>query len=234
MARPGIVQEKVYGELVKRILSSKTAPGSRLIERDLASDLGVSRVPVRTALAKLVSQGLLKGGQNGQGVWVRQYSVPETQDLYYYRSVIEGGIVRLVANKADSNDLLMAKMCCEQMETLIEQQNFDGWGKLDHTFHISLAKASGNERLIDANEVLLSECHYLFYHYSRKLNLSPTAEQEVQQKKRVSQEHRKLLKFISEGKADEAELMVRSAMSQSADRLCELLIRSELKEKHKN
>ena len=84
MARPSVVQEKVYNEIVKTILSGNIAPGTRLIERDLASDLGVSRVPVRAALAKLVSQGLLIGGQNGQGVWVRQYSASEIQDLYYY------------------------------------------------------------------------------------------------------------------------------------------------------
>lgn len=234
MARPGVVQEKVYVQLVKRILSNKTAPGTRLIERDLASDLGVSRIPVRAALAKLVSQGLLKGGQNGQGVWVRQYSAIEIRDLYFYRSVIEGGIVRLVASKADSNDLLMAKICCEQMGSLIEQLNFDKWGKLDHKFHICLAEASGNERLINANKMLLSECDYLFYQYSKKMGLLPMAEQEAEQKKYILSEHRKLLELISEGKGDEAECMVRDTMAQSADRLCKLVIMSELNEKHSN
>ena len=78
----------IYDRVVDMIFCGRFAPGAKLVEEELAAALGVSRVPVRETLAKLVGQGLLGGGGKGQGV-AREYTVEEVRQ-YEYREALEG------------------------------------------------------------------------------------------------------------------------------------------------
>ena len=228
MARSSVIHESIYETIIKKVLSGKIAPGTRLVERDLAESLGVSRIPVREVLTRLIAQGLLTGGKDGQGAWVREYSADEIRQLYFFRGVIEGGIVRLAAHSGNANELMTALIYCDQMDTMIDNADFHQWSDLDYKFHMCLARAGGNERLVNAIEMLLSESHYLFYRHSVQPSvLCPKKDASIH-KKRVMTEHRQLLQHISDGHGDEAEIMVRDVMSESANRLCRVIIESEL------
>ena len=229
MPRSSVLQDNIYAKVVKKVLSGKIEPGTRLVERDLAAELGVSRIPVREVLTKLIAQGLLTGGTNGRGVWLRNYTSEEIKELFFFRGVIEGGIVRLAAQTARSDKLATSSMYCDQMESIIEENDLKNWSALDFKFHVSLAQIGGNQRLINAVEMLLSESHYLFYRHSAhqaQLKLSKDA---LTHKKRVLGEHRKLIQLISEGNGDAAESMVRTVMEESADRVCRAIIANDLK-----
>jgi DNA-binding GntR family transcriptional regulator len=67
------VRQRVREELRERIIDGTLKPGDRLVERDLAEDLGVSRVPVREAIRSLESEGFLVS-QSPRRVEVRQLS----------------------------------------------------------------------------------------------------------------------------------------------------------------
>lgn len=224
MARSSVLYKKIYEDIIKKVLSGKIEPGSRLVERDLAEEFGVSRVPVREVLTRLIAQGLLTGGKDGQGAWVREYTSDEIRQLYFFRGVIEGGIVRLAAQSARPDDLATAEIYCDQMEALFDRVDFSHWSDLDYKFHMCLARAGGNERLINAVEMLLSESHYLFYRHSAHQAVLTPSKDAMVHKKRVLQEHRQLVKLISDGNGDAAEGMVRGVMIESADRICRAMI----------
>jgi len=228
MARSSDLHDSIYASVVKKVISGEIAPGSRLVERDLAKELGVSRIPIREVLTRLIAQGLLTGGTHGRGVWLRQYSSDEIRELYFFRGVIEGGIVRLAAQTARSDKLQTASIYCDQMESIIDQSELKNWSDLDYKFHVSLAQVGGNQRLISAVEMLLSECHYLFYRHSAHQTMLKSSKHLLTHKKRVLDEHRKLLKLISQGNGDAAEAMVRKVMIESADRVCRAIIANDV------
>ena len=228
MARSSIIHENIYDSIVKKVLSGKIASGTRLVERDLAEELGVSRIPIREVLTRLIGQGLLTGGKDGQGAWIRKYSSGEIRELYFFRGVIEGGIVRLAAQTARSDNLETASIYCDQMEDIIDQTDFRRWSDLDYKFHLCLAQAGGNQRLINAVEMLLSESHYLFYRHSAHKPALKTSEDALAHKQSVLCEHRKLVKLILQGDGDGAETMVRNVMIESANRICRAMIANEM------
>ena len=80
-----LVRDDVLGLILKGVLT----PGQRINEPDVATRLGVSRVPVREALRELESSGLVIARKHA-GVFVRQLAAPEIRDLYQMRGLLDG------------------------------------------------------------------------------------------------------------------------------------------------
>ena len=74
--------------LREEIIDGRRAPGSRLVERDLAADMGVSRIPVRDALHELVAEGLVTSRPRTWAV-VRTFSETDVEELIEVRSALE-------------------------------------------------------------------------------------------------------------------------------------------------
>lgn len=88
-AVPVRAAHRIAGELRMRIKTGRLLPGDRLIERDLARDLGVSRIPVREAVQELIRDGLADASIN-RGARVHRYTGAEVDDLFDIRAVLEG------------------------------------------------------------------------------------------------------------------------------------------------
>jgi DNA-binding GntR family transcriptional regulator len=92
------VRERAYNDLKSDLLSGRFAPGERLTEEHLAKSLGVSRTPVREALHKLESEGLVKPLES-RGFYVALDSREELEDLFDIRAALEGYAIRLICEK---------------------------------------------------------------------------------------------------------------------------------------
>ena len=79
----------VERELERQIISGEIASGSKLNETDIAEELGVSRGPVREALRALEQVGLVYNEKN-RGVFVRQISIEEADQIYEVRAALDG------------------------------------------------------------------------------------------------------------------------------------------------
>ena len=97
----GLLKERAYAEIKRRILGGKLAPGPFLAERQLAAQLGMSKTPVRSALERLESEGFLSISPQ-QGAIIRDLSVPEIADQYEIRMAIEAFVVRDAGGQADA------------------------------------------------------------------------------------------------------------------------------------
>ena len=80
--------ERVTRQLRDDIVDGVRAPGSRLVERELAAELGVSRVPVRDALRQLVTEGLVTPRPRSWAV-VREFTAADVADLHEVRAAFE-------------------------------------------------------------------------------------------------------------------------------------------------
>ena len=94
-------------ELERRIVAGEFAVGAKLNEVDIANALGVSRGPVREAFRALDQAGLVRVEKN-RGVFVRQVSLQEANEIYEVRAALEGLIGRLAAQRIDADELRAA------------------------------------------------------------------------------------------------------------------------------
>ena len=222
-------ESPVYDRLVKLVFSGKTTPGSKLVERDLARELGVSRIPVRESLAKMVAQGLLVGGEKWQGARLRSYDSEEIRQLYEYRETLEGGIARASANSRTPGDIDRLRRICDQIEKEVGNYGSERWAQLDHRFHLALAESCRNERLLHSARLLLTECFYVFYLYpARQGRPAPAHDDAVAYMAGIAKDHRRLVDLVAAGDGDEAEREARSHMRKSGRRAERAIIDQDL------
>lgn len=107
--------ERVTHTLRDQIIDGTRAPGDRLVERDIAAELAVSRIPVRDALKTLVNEGLVTPRPRTWAV-VRTFTADDIEDLIEVRSAMETLAFRLAAERgtADQLALLGAQLASEQ------------------------------------------------------------------------------------------------------------------------
>lgn len=219
----------IYESVAQAVFSGRFAPGDRLVEQGLADELGVSRIPVREALGKMVAQGVLVGGKKHQGVWMREYSPEEIRQLYEFRGLLEAGVAGAAAEMATKSDIMHLEIICEQMEADIDSYGSDRWGELDHRFHETLAEAGRNERYARALKSLLAECHYVLFYPPRRSGLAELTDDQIAKLMQYTiDEHRELLDLVRQRKVEEAEKCARMAMRQCSERISREMITGKL------
>jgi DNA-binding GntR family transcriptional regulator len=136
------------------ILSLALEPGRSLSERGLEPEFGASRTPIRAALMRLESEGLVR--RDGKGWIVSPLDLGEIRSLYEYRGILESASARLAANRATRDDL-------EKLALLAGLDDADETPEhsmeLGTSFHLELARLSGNEFLIDSMEGALTRLY---------------------------------------------------------------------------
>lgn len=133
----------VQRDIERRILSGDLAPGSKLIEADIASALGVSRGPVREAFRALGQAGLVRTEKN-RGVFVRQVSLEEANEIYDVRAALEGLVGRLAARRIRPEQEERIRAVVKKMHALARSQDAAAYYPLNVEFHELLLQAAGN------------------------------------------------------------------------------------------
>ncbi|MGD9127980.1 MAG: GntR family transcriptional regulator, partial [Planctomycetia bacterium] len=192
------ISENVYDRLLDYIFSDQVRPGEKLVERDLAEKFHVSRVPIREALAKMVAQGLLVDGGHRQGVRVRHYTPAESRQLVEFRFFLERCAIEVAAQRAEAADLELLESVCQEAESIDIANSWEAWGDLDHQFHVAIARASHNARVVASLEGLLTEYHFIFYIHPRN-KLTNSIEKTIEMKQRVINMHRQITDAIAAG-----------------------------------
>lgn len=122
------VRERAYEYLKTSILSGRFNPGERLTEEHLAKELGISRTPIREALHKLESEGLIKPLAT-RGFVASQDSKAEVEELFEIRAVLEGYALRVICGRV--TDLVLERL----EETLQRAEETLKSGYLEDLFH---------------------------------------------------------------------------------------------------
>ena len=150
-------------KLVRLIFSETYLPGDRLVERDLAAKLKLSRIPVREGLQKLVSKGILLKDDVNRGLRLRDYRPAEVTHLHEYREAIELAAGRAACHNRSATVLVQLDLICDEMDQESPNAPSARWLELDWQFHQTIVEASGNERFINDFDLLMIECNYVFY-----------------------------------------------------------------------
>ena len=149
--------DSVYARLQDLILSNVLRAGQKLVDRDLAEQLGVSRTPVREALGRLAMMGLVEA-RSRRGYYVKQYTAEEMTDLYEFRRILEVSAARLAAENAEPSHLAeFERILVESDKLSANPTNQAETVKLDLEIHDLIARASGNESLHKAIRNLMDK-----------------------------------------------------------------------------
>lgn len=148
--RTASAADKSYAQLRSMLVGGEFAPGDRLFEVELTTLLGVSRTPLREALRRLQSDGMVTLGS--RGVVVTQPSPAEVIDLYRYRAVLEAFTAELVAQLQAAGELAPATI--HRLEQLCEDVEGGTDAAATATANLSLhrfiAELSRNSYVIEA------------------------------------------------------------------------------------
>jgi DNA-binding GntR family transcriptional regulator len=149
--------DDVYARLRELIFSNQLRPGQKLVDRDLAALLGVSRTPVRHALGRLAMIGLVEA-RSRRGYYVAQYTAKQMSDLYEFRKILEINSARLAASNAQPAHLREFERILLMSEKLSTgRKDRAKTVELDLQIHDLIARASGNVSLHEASRSLMDK-----------------------------------------------------------------------------
>lgn len=140
-------RERAYHDLRYRILTGRLAPGTTLLETELAGLLSLSRTPVREAVIKLEEEGLVEVRPR-HGVTVKALSLRDFANILDVFSALEVRAFELTAERGLSAEQarLLERMIGD-METATEAGDIARWSDLDDEFHAEVVALCGNQRL---------------------------------------------------------------------------------------
>jgi DNA-binding GntR family transcriptional regulator len=139
------VSSQVHRYLRDKIVQGEYSEGTRLVEVDVASELGVSRTPVREALWQLRSMDLVR--QAGTGGYEVTDVRRELANILEIRAALEAHAVRRAVERISEAELGELAQVCARMERLPFARSEDR-AALNREFHEALVRAAGNERLL--------------------------------------------------------------------------------------
>ncbi|MGN7201636.1 GntR family transcriptional regulator [Arthrobacter sp. SAFR-044] len=183
------LRETVRDTLRTRIFEGHYAPGTRLVERDLAAEFSVSRLPVREALRMLRQEGLISD-RGARGAEVSSLSPKDVEDLFDVRQSLEVLACRLAAKRATKDDLSYLKRLLDNAEAFLAKGAVMEAHRSNSEFHDAITAIADNNFLKSALEPLQGRMHWLFRHVSDLPELI--------------REHRELYAAIASGDPDKA------------------------------
>jgi phosphonate utilization transcriptional regulator len=201
---PMLVQQ----ELERMILAGDLAAGSKLNESSVADLLGVSRGPVREAFRALEESGLVRLEKN-RGVYVRQVSVTEADEIYELRAVLDEFVGRRVAQTATPEAVRELRSRVDQMEKAASAADIDAYYRANVEFHDRLVELTGNSKLLVTYRRLVNELS-LF----RRATLAQAGTLPVS-----TREHRDIVDRIAAGNAAAAGRALQEHVIASRDRM---------------
>lgn len=161
--------DRAYEAIRAAIADGEFEPGSRLLEEELADRVGVSRTPVREALRRLDSEGVVEFVPN-RGAHVAAWEARDLKEIFDLRAVLEGFAARLAARSIDDESLAELAELADEMEELASKgsgRDLDAIAELNNQFHQVVVDAAGNRLLgqMIAGIVQVPLVHRTFHRY---------------------------------------------------------------------
>ncbi|GLZ79873.1 GntR family transcriptional regulator [Actinorhabdospora filicis] len=151
-------RDHAHATLKRRIVEAAYLPGHRLVERDLAEELDLSRIPLREALRQLAAEGLVVTVP-GKGTIVAPVTPDDVRDLFDVREALEGLAARLAAERATDEGRARLRECVERARDVRGAEQINA--RAD--FHDELVALSGNALLADVLGGISARVRRLFH-----------------------------------------------------------------------
>jgi len=143
--RTTTLQQKAYHFIKAKIMNRQLKPGSYLTDGRLASELGMSRTPVREAFRLLEHEGFLTSCAR-RGWQVYSLSLKDIQEIFDIKETLESVLAKKAAQCGDERKRAQLRRTMERMKAAASANNYEGWRDADLELHDILLAMSGNGR----------------------------------------------------------------------------------------
>lgn len=201
------MQKIVYGTIKERILKGQYSPGQRLIANDLATELGVSRMPIREALQRLEAATGLVTLTPHKGAIVNETSEEDLVEVFLIRTVLEGLAARLACPNMKSSQIDKLVGINHKLSKLGHKGDEEDFLELNLEFHSHIWNAANSPRLIGMLR-LLYDASRSYRYISIKL---PGRLEEI------VQEHEEIIAALRKGDAGNVEKVVNRHYQQTLE-----------------
>lgn len=210
------LREVVFDSLREAIIGGVLRPGERLMEIQMAEELGVSRTPVREAIRKLELEGFVVMMPR-KGAYVAGISLKDIADVFEVRVSLEALASGLAAERITGEELEELERILVRKAELITDGNLAAFVESDTQFHDSLYRCSRNQRLIQMLNNLQDEIQRF-----RSVSLAfPGRMQEA------LEEHRKIVEAVAERNVSEAQAAAWEHIEKAENSLLEKIRRNQ-------
>ncbi len=199
------IREKAYEYLKTSILAGRFTPGKRLTEEHLAKELGISRTPIREALHKLESEGLIKPLAT-RGFIASRDSKEEVEELFEIRAVLEGYALRVICGRITDAVLARLEEAVARAEEALKRQSLEDLFHWNTRFHDTL-----HELIMDKRRL----CHQMVTMRQYVLRYRKNTLQYPDGGGRTVDGHRKILMALRLQDPDLCERLMREHIQQS-------------------
>lgn len=199
LVRPKSLKELTLDELRQRIIDGRIGFGEALSENTLASELGVSKTPVREALMQLRNEGLVDI-QPQRGSFVCQLAADQVVAISELRAVLETAAIEMAMKRACERLIAGMERLLAEMESAFAAGDIVAYRTLDGEYHQLMVAMSGNDYLADAYALITFRLQALRSRLSRDAMLN----------QRSIDQHREMLALAKAGKAEELKALLAS------------------------
>ena len=211
------LREMVYEELKMQILKGSIIPGTRMMEVELAEEMGVSRTPIREAIRKLEKEGLVTI-EPRRGAYASMISTEDMVEILEVRQDLEGLAAYFAADRMTDEKMEELREVSNSYNEAVKSGKMEDMIKYDTRFHHIIVESCRNKilvQMIEQLQELVLRFRYIYYDNFRRAENMPD-------------EHEAIVAAISEGNADKA----RAAADIHIDRLKELVVKEGVQQRH--
>lgn len=208
--------EQVHRALLDSVASGQLAPGSRIIQEQVAADLGVSRQPVQQALALLRSQGVLTDAP-GRGLLVTPIDPVHVAHMYEVRAVIEGLAFRKAAEHGAAVAARKGPALIRAGRKAVQRKSVSELIAADMAFHGFIYALSGNPLISPAMDT----------HWTTAQRVMGAVLMRDPKPRDIWAEHEALLAAVVAGDGVEAEKLARAHILEAAKFMIERMGESD-------
>ena len=192
------LREVVFESLREAIIQGILKPGERMMELQLAEELGVSRTPVREAIRKLELEGFVVMVPR-KGAYVAGITYKDITDVFEVRAALEALAAGLAAQRITEEELEKLERSVVQIGEVVENENINALVEYDSEFHEIIYQASRNKRL----KLIVVHLHEQIHRF-RQITLSQPGRNRL-----ALEEHKKLVDAISDRNVELAMTLAR-------------------------
>ncbi|ESQ88847.1 GntR family transcriptional regulator [Asticcacaulis benevestitus] len=201
------LSEQIFSLVRDRIISGKIPTDSAIRQDALAAELGVSKIPLREALARLEQDGLLLSQAN-RGFFVRPLNADEVEEVYALRLKLEPDAVGEASKVATDADKRTARLALDALDVAANTDKTQV-GKLNRAFHMSLVRPLHRQVTIQ----IIERLNIISERYVGK-HLEPAGRDD-----RAHSEHLALLELWAAGKSEEVSALMRNHIAMTLEDL---------------
>jgi DNA-binding GntR family transcriptional regulator len=215
-AGSGRQSDQAFDRIYRAIVRCELVPGEIITEADLANRFDLRRAATRAAVDRLSVMGLLRPVRR-RGYRVKPITLRDVNDLYQLREIIGAAAVSLAAGQVNEENLRRLALICTASYEPGDPESIARFLQANTEFHLEIAAAAGNERLMNVLAQLLNEMERLF-HFGL-----PRRDRSAELRER----HQALIDALAAGDADTAVQISRDGLASSKAMVVDALMSTD-------